>query len=639
MTQNSHRLYSLKKARQILIQANDWYKKKWNTLSAEQLHGFEIDLAALDQAILQKNQVEADLLSRRIEKYTKAYIKKSFKGFFIELVIALVLALVIATVIRQIWFEPYEIPTGSMRPTFKEQDHLIVSKTTFGINYPLRTEHLYFDPSLVQRTSVVIFSGENIDLPDTDTSYFWIFPYKKRYIKRCMGKPGDSLYFYGGKLYGMDQNGRELTELWDNSRLERLEYLPFTTFEGRIGSGTSSSGLVNQILFRHMDKPLGRFLFESNGKVTGEIFDGFRWIRDNPQALLTPHKSIETYSDFWGFRNFAMARLLTKEQVEQLTDIDVKTLEKGILYLELRHTPSLTYPTPRLLWDDNRRLTPLISPYVSIIPLQESHLSALMDNMYTSRFIVSRGYATKYSLQTPRFGSTSPSFPNVSDGTYEFYYGRAYKVVWGGITVSLPPDHPLYKRDPQNIQKLFNLGIEMSTVFSPLSTSQVAYPARYAYFRDGALYLLGAPILKKDDPTLISFQEKEKQREQQANPERPYIAFKDYGPPFREGKLDQEFIKTFGFTIPDRHYLFLGDNHAMSADSRYFGFVPQENLQGSPSLVVWPPTSFGIPNQKPYPWITLPNLLVWGLAATILMIWYILHRIRLRHPIFKKLSP
>ncbi len=46
-----------------------------------------------------------------------------------------------------------------MRPTFKEQDHLSVTKTSFGLNIPLATEHFYFDPYLVQRLSVAIWSG------------------------------------------------------------------------------------------------------------------------------------------------------------------------------------------------------------------------------------------------------------------------------------------------------------------------------------------------------------------------------------------------------------------------------------------------------------------------------------------------
>ena len=70
------------------------------------------------------------------------------------------------------WFEPYTILTGSMRPTLKEEDYLVVSKTDYGINIPLQAAHFYFDPNLVQRGSVIVFNGENMDIEDNNTTYF-----------------------------------------------------------------------------------------------------------------------------------------------------------------------------------------------------------------------------------------------------------------------------------------------------------------------------------------------------------------------------------------------------------------------------------------------------------------------------------
>jgi len=112
-------------------------------------------------------------------------------------VTGIVFALLVAVLIRTMWFELYTIPTGSMRPTLKEQDFLVVSKTDYGINVPLQAAHFYFDPTLVQRGSIIVFNGENMDIEDADTTYFYLFPGKKQFVKRLIGKPGDSLYFYG----------------------------------------------------------------------------------------------------------------------------------------------------------------------------------------------------------------------------------------------------------------------------------------------------------------------------------------------------------------------------------------------------------------------------------------------------------
>ena len=40
------------------------------------------------------------------------------------------------------------------------------------------------------------------------------------------------------------------------------------------------------------------------------------------------------------------------------------------------------------------------------------------------------------------------------------------------------------------------------------------------------------------------------------------------------------------FTVPEGHYFMLGDNRDFSADSRYWGFVPKENIKGK-ALLVW----------------------------------------------------
>lgn len=616
------KLYSLRKSRHIFRSSYKLYEKKNDSLSLPQQEMFKSQLHDLDTALQAKDRAKSDALARSLESFCNAHFTKTWWEYAVELTFAIAIAIAVATIVRASWFEPYEIPTGSMRPTFEEQDRLTVTKTAFGLNVPLKTAHFYFDPSLVQRTGVVIWSGDGIPHLDSESTFMGIFPYTKRFIKRCIAKPGDTLYFYGGKIYGIDKDGNEIKELIDSPWMAKLEHIPFIHYEGRMSSKTEQK--QNQLMFHQINQLIGRLTVSSNNKLEGEIFNGKEWIKDDPAAQKASHDSLKTYSDFWGIGNFAMARLLTKEQVEATTSYKPKESDNAILYLELKHTPNLKYNPSQVA---QRYL--MLNTFHTVIPLREQHLKAIMNNMYTARFVVKDGMADRYRLEGGApMASSLPRFPNVADGTYEFYYGKGYRVGWQGILSALPADHPLYKFSAGNVQKLYNLGIEVSTMYNPAGNRDL-FPNRYAYFRDGDLYLLGAPILKASDPVLKEFMDSELKKEKEATTEQPYVAFRDHGAPLKEGKINKEFLDVFGYKVPEGHYLVLGDNHAMSQDSRYFGPIPQANLQGAPSLILWPPGErWGFPSQKPYPLITLPRLIVWGIVALLTGLWYLWHRRR-----------
>lgn len=621
---------SLNKSRNILQAAYSRYKKNSESLSPHELASLEHQMLALESAIASGDRDAASSLAESLEQFTRENFKKSPFDYVKEIVTALLVALVLAVVVRQMWFELYEIPTGSMRPTFREQDRVAVTKTPFGINMPMSTGHLLFDPSLVVRGGAITFTSEGIDHLDEDTTFMWFIPYKKRLIKRMIGKPGDSLYFYGGRIYGVDKDGNPIDELlnapWMDTKSNfGLEHIPMIRFSKEIASADQ-----NEVRFAQMGLPIGRLVLQNNDLV-GQIYDGKNWIKENPLAQRSDHSTLQAYSDFFGMRNFATARLLTAKQVQEIDGINPKELPEGVLYLELTHHPSLSYPPPAIR--QNPRHPFALSALKAVIPLTQEHLDELMNHMYTARLVFKNGRATNYSTEAPYFDAGSPSFPGVPDGTYEFYEGKLSNVGTGAITYAADNKNPLYSRDPKNVQKLFNLGIQMRTGFSP-APGNPNIPARYAYFRDGDLYLLGAPVIKKEDPVLADFNKREQKREASSPKSKPYTAFKDFGPPIKNNALDVDFIRTFGVKVPEKSYLVLGDNHAMSGDSREFGFVPEANLQGAPSLIIWPiGERMGPPWQAPYSIFVLPRIIVWAIAATLASIWYYFHRRYLHRPI------
>lgn len=109
-----------------------------------------------------------------------------------ETVKTVVYALVIALIVRSFAFEPFSIPSGSMKPILLVGDYLFVSKYTYGysryslpLGLPLISGRVMFTPP--ERGDVVVFklpSNPSVD-----------------YIKRVIGLPGDTIQVLGGVLH------------------------------------------------------------------------------------------------------------------------------------------------------------------------------------------------------------------------------------------------------------------------------------------------------------------------------------------------------------------------------------------------------------------------------------------------------
>ncbi len=574
----------MRKARRTFYALQERYNKKYHRIPAIVQEQIEREFDAIEQAIANEERKEA---IRRLKKLANGILKKSLWEQLRENGFALLAALGIAIIIRQMGFELYEIPTGSMRPTFKEKDRLLTSKTFFGWNLPLTASHIFFNPERVMRNSIITFTGKGLDIRDVDTKYFYLFPGKKQFVKRVIGKPGDVLYFYGGKIYGIDAQGKDISQELQMFDIEHIPFIDFvrkTRFDGNI------------ITFYQMNLPIAKLHCARSGFQFGEMLD-----RDG---------AAKDIYELWGMGNFAMARLLTHKELEALAPNDAQNLEDGRLYLEIKHHPSIA--AAQIKSDEFGNLYPFMGVKTSFIPLQEEHLRALWSHMETSRFHVKDGIAYCHE-HSSLFGQVLPGIP---DGCYEFFSGKGYSVHWEGIVEELPHTHPLMQFSPERLQTFFNLGIVWDVRFHPIASDQRLIPNRYAYFRDGDLYLLGAPILKKGDPVLNTFLEREKAHS---------YPFVDRGPPLtQEGLLDVAFVQRNGLPVPAKMYLLLGDNHANSGDSREFGFVPEGNLRGSPILLFWPfGKRFGFPLQAVPQGVNMYTAIFWGIVggAIVTITW------------------
>ncbi len=125
-----------------------------------------------------------------------------------ETVSVIVQALLLALVIRTLFFQPFSIPSGSMRPTLLEGDYLFVTKWAYGYS----KYSLPFSPDIF---SGRIWGGS----PERgDVAVFKLPPNPSLdYIKRVIGLPGDTIQVRDGQLFINDEPvQRELVGHVDN---------------------------------------------------------------------------------------------------------------------------------------------------------------------------------------------------------------------------------------------------------------------------------------------------------------------------------------------------------------------------------------------------------------------------------------
>ena len=104
-------------------------------------------------------------------------LKTTGRGWFVPVFLIFIL--------RTFVYEPYQIPSGSMIPGLKVGDFILVNKHSYGlkVNRIGNAFALSADP---EYGDVVVFIPPHVNVP---------------YIKRLIGKPGDTIGYLNKKIY------------------------------------------------------------------------------------------------------------------------------------------------------------------------------------------------------------------------------------------------------------------------------------------------------------------------------------------------------------------------------------------------------------------------------------------------------
>jgi len=160
------------------------------------------------------------------------------KSIFREYGEAIIVAMLLAFAIRVFVVQAFKIPSGSMIPTLLIGDHILVSKLSYGIQWPSQCKFQAGFPPINCYASQALFE---FGKPQRGDIIVFRFPEdeEKDFIKRIVGTPGDTIQLRNKAVLvnGVELNDKSFTQRIDPGVIDgtinpRDNFGPVTVPEG-----------------------------------------------------------------------------------------------------------------------------------------------------------------------------------------------------------------------------------------------------------------------------------------------------------------------------------------------------------------------------------------------------------------------
>lgn len=154
--------------------------------------------------------------NREAEQTLKPSTRRKPKSLLREYAEAIIIAMLLAFAIRIFVVQAFKIPSGSMIPTLLIGDHILVSKLSYGFQWPSECQFkASFPPVTCYRTKTLV----EFSKPERGEVIVFRYPEDedKDFIKRIIGLPGDTIAIRDKVVY---INGRAVD---DHAYTQRID--------------------------------------------------------------------------------------------------------------------------------------------------------------------------------------------------------------------------------------------------------------------------------------------------------------------------------------------------------------------------------------------------------------------------------